>query len=88
MAMRWQMVAYVVLVLTCGAGVFRFGPWSVVASASCLILVSLVANQTASVPQSRLISEPVMIAANVLNSAAIASAAYVFGHVARWAWGL
>ena len=88
MAMRWQIIAYVLLLLTCSAGVFRFGPWSVVASASCLALMSLVANQTASVPPSRLIGEPAMVAGSVLNSAAIASAAYIFGYVSRWAWGL
>ena len=86
---RWQTIcAYAVILLTSSAGVFRFGAWAVVAGACSLILISLIAHRTASVPQFRTISEPVIIASHVLNSAAIASAAYVFGHVARWAWGL
>jgi hypothetical protein len=86
---RWQMISvYLVLLLTCSAGVFRIGPWSVVASASLLALISLIANRTASVPQTSMVSEPVMVVAQVANSAAIASAAYIFGFVSRWVWGL
>jgi len=86
---RWQAIsAYIVLLLTCCAGVFRLGPWAVVASASLLALVSLVANRIASVPQTSMTTEPVVVLSHTLNSAAIASAAYIFGFVARWAWGL
>jgi hypothetical protein len=86
---RWHAIsAYVALLLTCAGGVFRLGPWAAVAGAALLALISLAANRTASVPEARMASEPVMLAANLLNSAAIASAAYIFGYVARWMWGL
>jgi hypothetical protein len=86
---RWHVIsAYFVLLLTCCAGVFRLGPWAVVASASLLALISLVANRTASVPQAGMVAEPVLVLSHALNSAAIASAAYIFGFGARWAWGL
>jgi hypothetical protein len=86
---RWQMIgAYSVLLLTCIAGVFRIGPWCIVASASLLALISFVANRMVSVAQGSMVGEPAMLAAHVLNSTAIASAAYILGFVARWAWGL
>ena len=81
---RWQMIsAYVALLLTCIAGVFQIGPWSLVAGASLLLLISFVANRTALVPQANMAGEPAMVAAHFLNSAAIACAAYIFGFMAR-----
>jgi len=86
---RWQTIsAYFVLLIACCAGVFRIGPWAVVASASLLALISLVANRTAFLPHAGTVAEPVLVLSHILNSAAIASAAYIFGFIARWAWGL
>jgi len=80
--------AYVALLLTCCAGVFSLSLWSVVAGALSLGLIPLVANRAASLQQVGGISEPVVVVSHVLNSSAMASAAYIFGYVARWAWGL
>lgn len=80
-------VAYGILLATCIAGVFHAPWWAAVAGACSLALMSLMV-RTASVPQMRTISEPVIVLASVLNAFAAASGVFIFGHVARWLWGL
>jgi hypothetical protein len=81
-------VAYVILLATCVAGVFHAPWWAACAGASALALLSLFGQRAATVPQLRTVSEPVLVIASVLNAAAVASGAFIFGHVARWFWGL
>ncbi len=87
-----QMVAsYATLLATCTAGIFHLGLWSVCTGACLLVLISLRVPRAAPTPQIQNgngIGEPVLIASSVLNGAAVASAAYIFGYCARWAWGL
>jgi|GEM_PF-4895147 len=78
-------IAYVVLIATCVAGVFHLGWWSAVAGASSLALVSLASPRASA---GRGISEQVLVASSLLNASAAASAAYAFGYLARWVWGL
>jgi hypothetical protein len=89
---RLQLVAaYLALLATCTAGALHLGLWSVCAGSCSLALISLLTPRVASAPQiqgGNGIGEPVLIASSILNGAAIASAAYVFGYCARWAWGL
>jgi hypothetical protein len=81
-------VAFVVLLATSVAGVFHAPWWAACAGACSLVLISLWGQRAATMHQLRGISEPVLFIANVLNAAAVASAAFIFGHVARWIWGL
>ena len=87
---RWQMIwAYLVLVLTCAAGALRLSVLAAITASTCsLMIISLIADRAASVPPARTVTEPTLLFAHLLNSSAIASAAYIFGHVARWVWGL
>lgn len=81
-------LAYVVLLATCVAGVLHAPWWAACAGTCALALVSLLGQRTAVVPQLRAVTEPVLVIANILNAAAIASGAFIFGHLARWFWGL
>lgn len=84
-------LAYVTLLATCVAGIFHAPWWAACAGACLLALISLIGPRAASISQmqgSGAISEPVLILSSVLNASAVASAAFVFGHVARWCWGL
>lgn len=81
-------LAFAILLATSVAGVFHAPWWAACAGACSLVLVSLGSQRTATVPQLRGISEPVLIIASILNAAAVASAALIFGHLARWVWGL
>jgi hypothetical protein len=81
-------LAYVVLLSTCLAGVFHAPWWAACAGACSLALILLIPPRAAPAPQMRTIGEPVLIFSSVLNASAVASGAFIFGHVARWLWGL
>jgi hypothetical protein len=83
-------MAYLILLATCTAGVFQAPWWAAIAGACSLALVSLIAQKTVSlhVEMMSLGREPVLLFASLFNATAAACAAFTFGHVARWAWGL
>ncbi len=81
-------LAFVVLLATCLAGVFHAPWWAACAGACSLALISLLTLRTAYEPQLRVVTEPILIFSSVLNAAATASGAFIFGYVARWMWGL
>jgi hypothetical protein len=89
---RLQLItAYLALLATCSAGIFHLGLWSVFAGACSLALVSLLtprATAASEIQGWNGIGEPILAASSILNGAAVASAAYIFGYCARWAWGL
>jgi hypothetical protein len=89
---RLQMIAaYLVLLATCTAGAWHLGLWSACAGSCSLVFISLLTPRVAPAPQMQAssgIGEPLLIASSVLNGSAVACAAYIFGHGARWAWGL
>lgn len=83
--------SYLILLATCTAGIFHLPWWSACAGACSLALMSLFAQRTAAASHIQIdsaIREPVLVVASVLNASAVASGAFVFGHVARWFWGL
>jgi hypothetical protein len=81
-------VAYLILLSTCAAGIFHAPWWAACAGACSLALILLITPGTAPVAQMRTIGEPLYIFSSVLNASAVAAAAFIFGHVARWFWGL
>jgi hypothetical protein len=88
MGLAHNTVAYLILLGTCVAGVAHAPWWAVCAGACSLTLLSLLTTRAALVPRLRTISEPILVFSSVLNAAAVASAAYIFGYAARWFWGL
>ena len=80
--------AFLVLLATSCAGVLHAPWWAAVAGACSLVLISFANQRVMSYPQWRGVSEPVLIFSSVLNASAAASAVFLFGYVARWAWGL
>ena len=81
-------LAFLILLGTCTAGALRAPLWSALAGACALALVSLMHQRLAPIPQWRGVSEPVLVLSSVLNASAAASATFIFGYFARWAWGL
>jgi len=84
-------LAYMTLLATCVAGILHAPWWAACAGACSLALISLIGQRAVSMPQMQgigAIREPVLILSSVLNASAVASAAFVFGHIARWFWGL
>jgi hypothetical protein len=81
--------AYVILVATSAAGALRAPWWAALAGACSLALLSLITHKKTSSPNvSIYVDEPPLIASSIINAAMFASLAYVFGHIARWFWGL
>ena len=88
MGRSWSIAAYCTLLATCIAGIFHAPWWAACAGACSLALLSLVTQRVGNVPQLKMVSDPVLVFATFLNAAAAAAGAYVFGHLARWFWGL
>src|SRR5262245_48168799 len=83
-----SVLAYMVLLATCAAGALHAPWWAVCAGACALTLISLLGYRTVTVPQLKGVSEPVLVLASIVNAAGVTAAAFVFGHAARWFWGL
>lgn len=81
-------LAFVALLSTCIAGALHAPWWAACAGACSVALILLLKPQAAYGSTLRVVSEPVLIFASVLNASAIASAVFMFGHFARWFWGL
>ena len=86
-----SMLAFLVIVATCTAGLLHVSWWAIVACASLLAIHSLTTSPlvlgrfpTASIG----ISSPTLFVSVILNSAAASLAAYILGRVIGWAWGL
>jgi hypothetical protein len=80
-------LAYIVLLATCTAGVLHAPWWAACAGACLLTLISLL-GQRAAMPELRGVSEPILITSSILNAAGVAAGVFIFGHLARWFWGL
>lgn len=88
---RSQTIAtFAVLLATCVAGILHAPWWAACAGASSLALISLLAlrARAASVPELRMISEPVLVLSSLINATVAACGIFAFGHFARWVWGL
>ena len=86
---RRSLLAYTAIVGTCVAGAMHASWSAVLVGGSCLALNLLIA------PRKRVayattvgVTEPVVVVASLVNASAIASGAYIFGYLARWAWGV
>ena len=88
MARSQSATAFVVLLSTSIAGALH-APWYAGLAGACLlVLISLYSQRAASLPQWRGVSDPMLVLSSILNAAAAAAAVFIFGHLARWIWGL
>jgi hypothetical protein len=80
--------AFAILVGTCLAGALHATLYAALTGSCTLALLSLTRQRALALPSHRGVSEPVLVAASLLNATAVAFAAYAFGYVSRWIWGL
>ena len=90
MSHQYSVAAYAILLATSTAGAINAPFWAACAGGCGLALVSLftLRARAASVPQLREVSEPILVVSGLLNAAVFSTAAFAFGHLARWFWAL
>ena len=84
-------LAFSTLLITCVAGMLHANWWAACAGACGMVLISLVERQYAGNRYSLLhrgISDPVLVLSSLLNGSVAAAAAFGFGHVTGWMWGV
>lgn len=91
MAERFQSVmAYLILILTCMAGIAHLSWWAACAGACALVLLSLFSRQLKSAPIAAHADHPsdmTLALSSCLNGSAAGFAAYMLGHGSAWLWG-
>jgi hypothetical protein len=84
-----SLLAYWLIVGICVAGALHASWWAAIVGGCGLALALLVGQRPRlSYALSSSVSEPVLVIASLINASVIACGAYIFGYVARLAWGL
>jgi hypothetical protein len=83
-------LVFVVLLVSCFAGMAHLTTWIAIACASCLMLLSIAERQYAGnrfAASHRGIADPILILSSALNAAVFSTAAFAIGYISRAAWG-